>query len=198
MKGIKQTTWLCSTQFSSHVQILIISTGVAGLMASLLCTVLDLNKGPNAAWDLTCIIIQPSAVEMIRHLSQMSCDLKEDKVEAGIHYYLCIVITVSSSTGFWCQFLATRSTLLSGQSEGRRGRCSPRRRCADSRGILPYVAAPEHVHMSPSSHDPMFIWAHVNRKRVYGEKPQSTGPRALKHLHMKASNGKSGRLIRMQ
>lgn len=77
----------------SHVKVLIVGAGFAGLTAALECWrkghsvvgILERNQGPNFSGDL--IIIQPSALEVLRHWPQMCRELEEDKVTAGTYYY---------------------------------------------------------------------------------------------------------------
>lgn len=75
------------------IKVLIVGAGFAGLTAALECWrkghdvigILERNQGPNYSGDL--IIIQPSALEMMRHWPQMRRELDEDKVMAGTYYY---------------------------------------------------------------------------------------------------------------
>ncbi|TPX09882.1 uncharacterized protein E0L32_008904 [Thyridium curvatum] len=75
------------------IKVLIIGAGFAGLTAALECWrkghevvgILERNEGPNYSGDL--IIIQPSALEMMRYWPQMRRDLQHDKVVAGTYYY---------------------------------------------------------------------------------------------------------------
>lgn len=77
----------------THIKVLMVGAGYAGLMAALECWrkghdvvgILERNQGPNYSGDL--IIIQPSALETVRHWPQMRRDLEEDKVTAGTYYY---------------------------------------------------------------------------------------------------------------
>jgi 2-polyprenyl-6-methoxyphenol hydroxylase-like FAD-dependent oxidoreductase len=77
----------------THVKVLIVGAGFGGLMAALECWrkghdvvgILERNQGPNYSGDL--IIIQPSAMEVLRHWPQMCRDLEDDKVTAGTYYY---------------------------------------------------------------------------------------------------------------
>lgn len=80
-------------QTETHLEVLIVGAGYAGLMATLECWrmghnvigILDRNQGPNFSGDL--IIIQPSALEVFRHWPEMRRELEEDKCEAGTYYY---------------------------------------------------------------------------------------------------------------
>jgi hypothetical protein len=47
--------------------------------------IVDRNQGPNYSGDL--IIIQPSALEIMKHWPQMRRELEEDKVTVGTYYY---------------------------------------------------------------------------------------------------------------
>ncbi|PHH89549.1 hypothetical protein CDD83_5808 [Cordyceps sp. RAO-2017] len=77
----------------TQIKVLIVGAGFGGLMAALECWrkghdvvgILDRNEGPNYSGDL--IIIQPSALEVMRHWPQMRRELEEDLVEAGTYYY---------------------------------------------------------------------------------------------------------------
>lgn len=77
----------------THVRVLIVGAGFAGLMAALECWrkghqvigILDRNEGPNYSGDL--IIIQPSALEVMRHWPQMRQEIEDDIVEAGTYCY---------------------------------------------------------------------------------------------------------------
>ncbi|KAK3681348.1 FAD binding domain protein [Podospora appendiculata] len=77
----------------TNTKVLIIGAGFAGLTAALECWrkghtvvgILDRNAGPNYSGDL--IIIQPSALAVLRHWPQMARELEDDKVTAGTWYY---------------------------------------------------------------------------------------------------------------
>jgi 2-polyprenyl-6-methoxyphenol hydroxylase-like FAD-dependent oxidoreductase len=76
----------------THVKVLIVGAGFAGLMAAIECWrkghdvvgILDRSEGPNFSGDL--IIIQPSALDVMRHWPQMRRELEEDKVTVGTYY----------------------------------------------------------------------------------------------------------------
>lgn len=88
-----ETDLLPKREPETHVKVLIVGAGFAGLMAALECWrkghtvvgILDRNQGPNFSGDL--IIIQPSALEALRFWRQMCRELEEDKVTAGTYYY---------------------------------------------------------------------------------------------------------------
>ncbi len=75
------------------IKVLIVGAGFAGLTAALECWrkghevvgILERNQGPNYSGDL--IIIQPSALEVMRQWPQMRRELDEDEVTAGTYYY---------------------------------------------------------------------------------------------------------------
>jgi 2-polyprenyl-6-methoxyphenol hydroxylase-like FAD-dependent oxidoreductase len=77
----------------THVKVLIVGAGYAGLMAALECWrkghdvvgILERSDGPNFSGDL--IIIQPSALDIMRHWPQMRRELEQDKVTVGTYYY---------------------------------------------------------------------------------------------------------------
>ncbi|KGO39785.1 Monooxygenase, FAD-binding [Penicillium expansum] len=77
----------------THVKVLIVGAGFAGLMTALECWrkghnvvgILERNHGPNYSGDL--IIIQPSAIAVFRHWPDMLRELEEDKVTAPTYYY---------------------------------------------------------------------------------------------------------------
>ncbi|OGE48913.1 hypothetical protein PENARI_c025G01129 [Penicillium arizonense] len=77
----------------THVKVLIVGAGFAGLMTALECWrkghnvvgILERNDGPNYSGDL--IIIQPSAIAVFRHWPDMLRELEEDKVTAPTYYY---------------------------------------------------------------------------------------------------------------
>jgi 2-polyprenyl-6-methoxyphenol hydroxylase-like FAD-dependent oxidoreductase len=77
----------------TNVRVLIVGAGIGGLMSALECWrkghtvvgILERNEAPNYSGDL--IIIQPSALEVMRHWPQMSRELEQDKVTAGTYYY---------------------------------------------------------------------------------------------------------------
>lgn len=77
----------------TNLKVLIVGAGIGGLMTALECWrkghtvvgILERNEGPNYSGDL--IIIQPSALESMRHWPQMREELEIDKVSAGTYYY---------------------------------------------------------------------------------------------------------------
>ncbi|KAJ6083567.1 hypothetical protein N7467_007702 [Penicillium canescens] len=76
----------------THVNVLIVGAGFGGLMTALECWrkghnvvgILERSQGPNYSGDL--IIIQPSAVAVMRHWPDMFRELEEDKVDAASYY----------------------------------------------------------------------------------------------------------------
>ncbi|TVY84601.1 FAD-dependent monooxygenase mdpD [Lachnellula suecica] len=76
----------------THVNVLIVGAGFAGLMLALECWrkghtvvgILERNNGPNYAGDL--IVVQPSAIAVMRHWPDMARQLKEDKVDVPSYY----------------------------------------------------------------------------------------------------------------
>ncbi|KAF7162474.1 hypothetical protein CNMCM5623_007765 [Aspergillus felis] len=76
----------------THVDVLIVGAGVGGLMTALECWrkghnvvgILERNSGPNYSGDL--IIIQPSAVAVLRHWPEMYREIEDDKVDAPTFY----------------------------------------------------------------------------------------------------------------
>ncbi|KAK4248226.1 hypothetical protein C7999DRAFT_31280 [Corynascus novoguineensis] len=91
--GNEGTLPLPKRDAETGIKVLIVGAGFAGLMAALECWrkghevvgILERNQGPNYSGDL--IIIQPSALEVMRHWPQMRRELEEDKVMAGTYYY---------------------------------------------------------------------------------------------------------------
>ncbi|KAF2111966.1 hypothetical protein BDV96DRAFT_498191 [Lophiotrema nucula] len=79
-------------QKETHVNVLIVGAGFGGLMTALECWrkghnvvgILERNNGPNYSGDL--IIIQPSAVAVMRHWPDMFREIEEDKVDAPTYY----------------------------------------------------------------------------------------------------------------
>ncbi|KAJ5518680.1 Monooxygenase FAD-binding [Penicillium expansum] len=77
----------------THVKVLIVRAGFAGLMTALECCrkghnvvgILERNDGPNYSGHL--LIIQPSAIAVFRHWPDMLRELEEDKVTAPTYYY---------------------------------------------------------------------------------------------------------------
>ncbi|KAJ0107619.1 uncharacterized protein J7T55_007810 [Diaporthe amygdali] len=92
-KWVRTVSQPTQRQTETHLEVLIVGAGYAGLMAALECWrmghnvigILDRNQGPNFSGDL--IIIQPSALEVFRHWPEMRRELEEDKCEAGTYYY---------------------------------------------------------------------------------------------------------------
>nr|UYO77196.1 FAD-dependent monooxygenase [Trichoderma balearicum] len=76
----------------TNVNVLIVGAGFGGLMTALECWrkghnvvgILERNPGPNYSGDL--IIIQPSAVAIMRHWPDMYREIEEEKVDAPIYY----------------------------------------------------------------------------------------------------------------
>ncbi|KAL3430234.1 FAD/NAD(P)-binding domain-containing protein [Aspergillus tetrazonus] len=76
----------------TNISVLIVGAGFGGLMTALECWrkghkvvgILERSQGPNYSGDL--IIIQPSAVAVMRHWPYMFRQLEEDKVDAETYY----------------------------------------------------------------------------------------------------------------
>ncbi|KUI64703.1 6-hydroxynicotinate 3-monooxygenase [Cytospora mali] len=76
----------------THVNVLIVGAGLGGLMTALECWrkghnvvgILERSQGPNYHGDL--IIIQPSALSILRHWPDMRHELEEDKVDVPTNY----------------------------------------------------------------------------------------------------------------
>ncbi|KAL5045380.1 hypothetical protein BDW71DRAFT_208453 [Aspergillus fruticulosus] len=76
----------------TNISVLIVGAGFGGLMTALECWrkghnvvgILERSQGPNYSGDL--IIIQPSAVGVLRHWPYMLRQLEEDKVDAETYY----------------------------------------------------------------------------------------------------------------
>ncbi|KAI3318555.1 putative monooxygenase [Xylariaceae sp. AK1471] len=89
----KGTSGLPKRDPDTHINVLIVGAGLAGLMAALECWrkghnvvgILERSQGPNYHGDL--IVIQPSAISAFRHWPDMARELREDQLSGKTYYY---------------------------------------------------------------------------------------------------------------